>query len=133
AGAPFTLASYLLEGGASREFLRTKRFMREEPVAWHALLGKLAAITARYLAAQIEAGAQAVQLFDSWVGTLSPADYQEFVLPHSHAALKDLPRDAPVIHFGVGTATLLSLMRQAGGDVIGLDWRVELGPTWERL
>jgi len=133
AGAPFTLASYLIEGGASREFLLTKRFMREEREAWHAMLGRLAEITADYLNGQIAAGAQAVQLFDSWVGTLSPADYREFVLIHTRATLKRLTPDVPVIHFGVGTATLLSSMKEAGGDVMGLDWRVELGPTWERL
>jgi uroporphyrinogen decarboxylase len=133
AGAPFTLASYLIEGGASREFLRTKRFMRAAPAAWHALMDRLAAITGEYLTGQIRAGAQAVQLFDSWVGALSPADYREFVLPHSRAALRALPPGTPVIHFGVGTATLLELMKEAGGDVIGLDWRVELGPAWARL
>jgi len=133
AGAPFTLASYLIEGGASREFLLTKRFMRAEREAWHVMLGRLAEITADYLNGQIEAGVQAVQLFDSWVGTLSPADYREFVLPHTRAVIKRLTPDVPVIHFGVGTATLLPSMKEAGGDVIGLDWRVELGPTWERL
>src|SRR5713101_4829508 len=133
AGAPFTLASYLIEGGASREFLLTKRFMRAEREAWHVMLGRLAEITADYLNGQIEAGVQAVQLFDSWVGTLSPADYREFVLPHTRAVIKRLTPDAPVIHFGVGTATLLSSMKEAGGDVIGLDWRVDLGSAWERL
>ncbi len=133
AGAPFTLASYLIEGGASREFLLTKRFMRAEREAWHAMLGRLAAITADYLNGQIAAGVQAVQLFDSWVGTLSPADYREFVLPHSRSVIQRLTPSIPVIHFGVGTATLLPSMKEAGGDVIGLDWRVELGPTWERL
>ena len=133
AGAPFTLASYLIEGGASREFLHTKRFMRAEPAAWHALMARLAGITAEYLNGQIDAGAQAVQLFDSWVGTLSPADYREFVLPHSRAVLSRLTPGVPTIHFGTGTATLLELMKDAGGDVIGLDWRVELGPTWDRL
>jgi uroporphyrinogen decarboxylase len=133
AGAPFTLASYLIEGGASREFLLTKRFMRAEREAWHALLGRLAGITSDYLNGQIAAGAEAVQLFDSWVGTLSPADYREFVLPHTLAVIERLTPDVPVIHFGVGTATLLPSMKEAGGDVIGLDWRVELGPTWERL
>jgi uroporphyrinogen decarboxylase len=133
AGAPFTLASYLIEGGASREFLLTKRFMRAERDAWHAMLGRLADVTADYLNGQIAAGAQAVQLFDSWVGALSPADYREFVLPHSRSVIRRLTPDIPVIHFGVGTATLLPLMKEAGGDVIGLDWRVELGPTWERL
>ncbi len=133
AGAPFTLASYLIEGGASREFLHTKRFMRGEPAAWHALMARLAGITAEYLNGQIGAGAQAVQLFDSWVGTLSPADYREFVLPHSRAVLSRLAPGVPTIHFGTGTATLLELMKEAGGDVLGLDWRVDLGPTWDRL
>ena len=133
AGAPFTLASYLIEGGASREFLLTKRFMRAEPAAWHALMARLAGITVEYLDGQIDAGAQAVQLFDSWVGTLSPADYREFVLPHSRAVLSRLAPGVPAIHFGTGTATLLELMKEAGGDVLGLDWRVNLGPTWERL
>jgi uroporphyrinogen decarboxylase len=133
AGAPFTLASYLIEGGPSRDYLLTKRFMRAEREAWHSLLGLLAEVTGDYLTGQIEAGAQAVQLFDSWVGTLSPADYREFVLPHSGAAIRRLPGGVPVIHFGTGTATLLPLMQEAGGDVIGLDWRVEIGPTWARL
>jgi len=133
AGAPFTLASYLIEGGASRDFLETKRFMRAERPAWHAMLGRLAAITADYLNGQIAAGAQAVQLFDSWVGALSPADYREFALPHSRAVMRALTPGVPVIHFGVGTATLLASMKEAGGDVIGLDWRVELGPTWDSL
>ena len=133
AGAPFTLASYLIEGGASREFLLTKRFMRAERDAWHAMLGRLADVTADYLNGQIAAGAQAVQLFDSWVGALSPADYREFVLSHSRSVIQRLTPGIPVIHFGVGTATLLPMMKEAGGDVIGLDWRVELGSTWERL
>jgi len=133
AGAPFTLASYLIEGGASREFLLTKRFMRAEPAAWHALMARLAGITVEYLDGQIDAGAQAVQLFDSWVGTLSPSDYREFVLPHSRAVLSRLAPGVPAIHFGTGTAALLELMKEAGGDVLGLDWRVSLGPTWDRL
>ncbi|MDP2627660.1 MAG: uroporphyrinogen decarboxylase family protein, partial [Candidatus Rokubacteria bacterium] len=101
--------------------------------AWHALMGRLAAVTAEYLNGQIAAGAQAVQLFDSWIGTLSPSDYREFVLPHSRAIIEAITPDVPVIHFGTGTAGLLPLMKEAGGDVLGLDWRVELGPTWERL
>ena len=96
-------------------------------------MARLAGITAEYLDGQIDAGAQAVQLFDSWVGTLSPADYREFVLPHSRAVLGRLAPGVPVIHFGTGTATLLELMKEAGGDVLGLDWRVSLGPTWDRL
>jgi len=133
AGAPFTLASYLLEGGPSREFLRTKRFMRDERQAWDALMDRLADITADYLNGQIAAGAQAVQLFDSWVGMLSPADYREFVLPHSRRAISRLAAGTPIIHFGTGTGGLLELMRQAGGDVIGLDWRVDIDRAWGRL
>ncbi|HEU5193003.1 MAG TPA: uroporphyrinogen decarboxylase [Methylomirabilota bacterium] len=133
AGAPFTLASYLIEGGASRDFLHTKRFMRAEPAAWHALMARLADITAEYLNGQIGAGAQAVQVFDSWIGTLSSADYREYVLPHTAAIFRRLAAGAPAIHFGTGTAALLEVMREAGGDVIGLDWRVDLGAAWDRL
>ena len=133
AGAPFTLASYLIEGGPSREFLLTKRFMRAERRAWEALMSRLSVIVGEYLNGQIAAGAQAVQLFDSWVGTLSPSDYREFVQPWSRESIRRLTPGAPVIHFGVGTAGLLPSMKEAGGDVLGLDWRVELGPTWDRL
>jgi len=133
AGAPFTLASYLIEGGPSREFLRTKRFMRDEPAAWHALMTRLADITVAYVNGQIAAGVQAVQLFDSWVGTLSPADYRDSVLPHSRSVIERLTPGIPVIHFGTGTGGLLSLMKAAGGDVIGLDWRVEIVSAWDRL
>src|SRR5207249_785221 len=133
AGAPFTLASYLIEGGPSREFLQTKRFMRDEPAAWRALMTRLGDITADYVNGQIAAGAQAVQLFDSWVGTLSPADYRDGVLPYSRRLIQRLTPGVPVIHFGTGTAGLLHLMKAAGGDVIGLDWRVEIGAAWERL
>jgi uroporphyrinogen decarboxylase len=133
AGAPFTLASYLIEGGPSREFLRTKAFMREEPQAWAAMMTRLADLTGAYLNGQVDAGVQAVQLFDSWVGTLSPSDYQEFVEPYSRHAIRALRPGVPVIHFGVGTGGLLPRMKAAGGDVIGLDWRVDLGAAWERL
>jgi uroporphyrinogen decarboxylase len=133
AGAPFTLASYLIEGGPSREFLLTKTFMRREPEAWAVMMTRLADVTADYLNGQIAAGAQAVQLFDSWVGALAPADYRDFVLPHSRRVIRALRPGVPVIHFGVGTGGLLPLMKAAGGDVIGLDWRVELGPAWAQL
>src|SRR5256884_4081678 len=123
AGAPFTVASYVVEGGASRDYVHTKRLMYEEPEAWHRLLSVLTDATARYLNGQIAAGAVAVQAFDSWVGTLSPADYRTFVLPHVAALIKAITPGVPVIHFGTGTATLLPLMREAGGNVIGLDWR----------
>jgi uroporphyrinogen decarboxylase len=130
AGAPFTVASYLVEGGASRDYLETKRLMYEDPGAWRALLTLLARTTARYLNGQIAAGAQAVQLFDSWIGTLAPEDYRTYVLPHTRAVIRALRPGVPVIHFGTGTATLLPLMREAGGDVIGLDWRVPLDAGW---
>jgi uroporphyrinogen decarboxylase len=133
AGAPFTLASYLVEGGPSREFLATKGFMRGERAAWDRLMSVLAGITADYLNGQIAAGAQAVQLFDSWVGTLSPADYREFALPYTRRVIERLAPGVPVIHFGTGTAGLIELMRAAGGDVIGLDWRVDIGRARERL
>jgi uroporphyrinogen decarboxylase len=130
AGAPFTVASYLVEGGASRDYLHTKRLMYDEPAAWHRLLELLTVATARYLNGQVAAGAAAVQLFDSWVGTLGPADYRAFVLPHMRALLGALTPGVPVIHFGTGTAALLPLMREAGGDVMGLDWRVDLDRAW---
>jgi uroporphyrinogen decarboxylase len=130
AGAPFTVASYVVEGGASREFLHTKRLMYEAPAAWHRLMEVLADATAVYLNGQIDAGAQMVQLFDSWVGALAPDDYRSYVLPHTRAVVRALRPGTPVIHFGTGTATLLPLMRDAGGDVIGLDWRVDLDRGW---
>ncbi len=130
AGAPFTVASYLVEGGASRDYLHTKRLMYGEPEAWHRLMELLSEATARYLNGQIDAGAEAVQLFDSWVGTLSPGDYRGYVLPHVRGLIAKLRPGVPVIHFGTGTAGLLPLMREAGGDVIGLDWRVDLDRAW---
>lgn len=133
AGAPFTLASYMIEGGGSRHYVRTKTFMYNQPDAWHALMALLSRNLTRYLNAQIAAGAQAVQLFDSWVGTLSPADYRTFVLPHSQAVLRNVTPGVPVIHFGTGTSALLELMREAGGSVIGVDFRVDLDDAWQRL
>jgi uroporphyrinogen decarboxylase len=130
AGAPFTIASYIVEGGPSRDYLHTKRLMYEEPGAWRRLMEILADAVARYLNGQIAAGVQAVQLFDSWVGVLSPEDYRAFVLPHSRAVIGALTPGVPVIHFGTGTAALLPAMRAAGGDVIGLDWRVDLDTAW---
>lgn len=134
AGAPFTLASYLIEGGKSANFMLTKRMMYAEPDAWNALMAKLANVVRRYLRAQVEAGAQCLQLFDSWVGQLSPADYAAYVQPHVAAILKDIETlGVPVIHFGTGTATLLELQRDAGGTVIGVDWRTPLAAGWERI
>ena len=133
AGAPFTLASYMIEGGSSRQYTRTKQFMYTQPQAWHALMALLSRNVARYLNAQAAAGAQAVQLFDSWVGNLSPADYRTFVLPHSREVIANVVPGVPVIHSGTGTSALLELMREAGGDVIGVDFRVELDDAWRRL
>lgn len=133
-GAPFTVASYIVEGGASREFLKTKGMMYAAPEAWHALMERLSAVLADYLVAQIRAGAQAVQVFDSWVGALSPQDYLEFVQPYSRRVLTAAEAEGvPVIHFGTGTATLLGAMKAAGGTVLGLDWRVPLDQGWEAL
>ena len=126
-GAPFTLASYMVEGGASRDYRLTKTLMYSEPVVWRGLMEHLSETLAAYLIAQVNAGAQAVQLFDSWVGALSPADYQQYVLPYSQAVIQAVQKTGvPVIHFGTGTTTLLPLMQQAGGDVIGIDWRLPL-------
>jgi uroporphyrinogen decarboxylase len=134
AGAPFTLASYLIEGGKSSHFAKVKRFMYGEPAAWHALMSKLAEVVRRYLRAQVSAGAQAVQLFDSWVGALSPADYVDFIQPHVRHILKDLEGSGvPVIHFGTDTGSLLEAMRDAGGTVIGVDWRTPIDRAIERL
>jgi uroporphyrinogen decarboxylase len=133
AGAPFTLASYLIEGGASANFVNTKTFMYRDPGAWHAVMSHLARNLARYVNAQVEAGAQAIQVFDTWVGCLGPADYEEFALPYSRQMFQAIRPDVPVIHFGVGTGSLLELMRSAGGNIIGLDARVELDRAWSRL
>jgi len=133
AGAPFTLASYLIEGGSSRQYQATKTFMYMQPETWHRLMERLARITADYLKMQIEAGADIVQIFDSWVGSLGPDDYRRFVLPHTASVIAAIPADVPVIHFGTVTGNLLELMREAGGDVIGLDWRVDLADAWARL
>ena len=132
-GAPFTLASYMIEGGGSRNYVHTKSLMYGDGGAWHAMMSLISRALVRYLNAQIAAGAQAVQLFDSWVGCLSPDDYRDYVLPHTRSVIQNITPGTPVIHFGTGTATLLELMKEAGGDVIGLDWRVELRETWQRL
>lgn len=134
AGAPFTLASYLVEGGPSRTHERTKAFMYADPPTWHALLDRLAGITLTFLRAQVEAGAAAIQLFDSWAGVLSAADYSEFVLPHSTTVLSGLSgHNVPRIHFGVGTGELLRLMGEAGADVVGVDWRVPIDEAARRV
>jgi uroporphyrinogen decarboxylase len=133
AGAPFTLASYIVEGGASKNYVHTKSLMYNDGGAWHAMMSLISRGLIKYLNAQIEAGAQAVQLFDSWVGALSTDDYREYVLPHTRNVINGVNSGTPVIHFGTGTSALLELMREAGGDVIGLDWRVRLDEGWERI
>jgi uroporphyrinogen decarboxylase len=134
AGAPFTLASYAIEGGPSKSFEKTKALMYEDPETWHRLLSALASVVRDYLTAQVEAGAAAVQLFDSWVGALSPEDYRKLVLPHSREILEPLSKlGVPRIHFGTGTAGILREMREAGGDVIGLDWRIDLDRGWQEV
>jgi len=130
-GAPFTLASYIIEGGGSRNYVHTKRFMYNEPGAWHSLMSLISRSLVRYLNAQVVAGAQAVQIFDSWVGCLGPDDYRDFVLPHTRTVIGGVTDGIPVIHFGTGTAALLRLMCEAGGDVIGVDWRVRLDEAWQ--
>jgi len=142
AGAPFTLASYVIEGGGSRDYLETKRMMFGDEGAWNALMTKLTDAIVAYLRAQVDAGAQALQVFDSWIGALGPDDYRRYVMPHmtrlfdalrdTCAAREDRPQ-VPVIHFGTGNPMLYPMMKAAGGDVIGLDWRVDLASTWNTL
>ena len=134
AGAPFTLASYAIEGGPSSNYARTKALMYGEPEAWHRLCEVFVAVVSDFLLAQVEAGIQAAQLFDSWIGALGPRDYREFALPHTRQILETVQRaGVPVIHFGTGTATLLEAMTEAGGDVIGVDWRIPLDEAWARI
>ena len=131
AGAPFTLASYAIEGGSSRNYIHTKQMMYSEPEIWHRLMDKFARVITGYLRRQIKAGAQAVQLFDSWVGCLSAGDYAEYVMPHVQLIFDGLKHEGvPLIHFGTGTTAILKSMRQAGGDVIGVDWRIPLDEAW---
>lgn len=133
-GAPFTLASYLIEGRPTRDFLNTKMLMYRDPKTWHALMNELATAMANYLRAQVKAGVDVVQLFDSWVGCLSPHDYHQYVLPHSRRIFKELEGiGVPRIHFGTGTSNLLEEMKQAGGDVFGVDWRIPIDVAWGRL
>jgi uroporphyrinogen decarboxylase len=129
AGGPFTVAGYLIEGKPTRELVQTRRCMYAQPEVWHALMDKLADTFVAYLRAKVTAGADVVQLFDSWVGTLSAEDYEEFVAPYSARVLAAV--DVPTIHFGTGTTHLLPAMREAGGDVIGLDWRIPIEVGWE--
>jgi uroporphyrinogen decarboxylase len=134
AGAPFTLASYAIEGGSSRSYLGTKKIMYEDRETWDLLMTKLVDTLASFLLAQVQAGAQVVQLFDSWAGCLSPSDYREYVLPYTQRVFRVLEREkVPTIHFGTGTAGLLPLMREAGGNVLGADWRLALDDAWNRI
>jgi uroporphyrinogen decarboxylase len=133
-GAPFTLAAYAIEGGPSPNYLLTKAFMYSEPRAWHRLCGLFADTIVNYLQAQIEAGVQAIQIFDSWAGTLGRLDYREFAMPHSKRIFEALAgKGVPLIHFGVGTTAILSDLAEAGGDVIGVDWRQPLDAAWTAI
>jgi len=134
AGAPFTLASYAIEGGHSTSFAHTKALMYGAPAAWHAFCERLVDIVSEYLIAQVEAGVDAVQVFDSWVGVLNARDYREFILPHTRRLFERLrPSNVPTIHFGVGTGAILGELAEAGGDVIGADWRTPLDEAWTRI
>lgn len=133
AAAPFTLASYLIEGGGSRNYTHTKTMMYRDPGAWRALMEHLTRNLTRYINAQIVAGVQAVQVFDTWVGCLGPRDYRDFVLPYTRRLLEGITPGIPVVHFGTGTSMLLESMREAGGDIIGLDFHVELDEAWARI
>jgi uroporphyrinogen decarboxylase len=134
AGAPFTLASYAIEGGHSTSFAHTKSLMYGHPAAWHRFCDTVADVIGDYLVAQVEAGADVVQLFDSWVGALNASDYREFILPHTRRIFERVaPLGVPTIHFGVGTGSILRDLRDAGGDVIGADWRTPLDVAWERI
>jgi uroporphyrinogen decarboxylase len=133
-GAPFTLASYAIEGGSSRHYAHAKTLMYDEPSAWHLLMDKLTQLVSNYLQAQAEAGAQALQVFDSWVGALGPLDYAEHVLPYSRQVVRAAQATGvPVIHFGTNTNGMLELMRETGADVVGVDWRIHLDEAWDRL
>ena len=132
-GAPFTLASYIIEGGHSKNYVLTKGLMYRDRSTWDALMEKLSEVLIRYLNAQIRSGAQALQIFDSWVGCLSPGDYEEYVLPYSKKVMEGVSKSVPLIHFATSSSTLLELMKRAGGDVIGVDWRVKIDEAWERL
>jgi uroporphyrinogen decarboxylase len=133
AGAPFTLASYAIEGGGSKNYVSTKMIMYADAGAWDALMSRLAASLGRYLNAQIEAGCQAVQVFDSWAGCLSPSDYRRYVMPYTKLVIDSLPPEVPVIHFLTGNPALLPAQREAGGQIIGLDWRVDLKDAWRTV
>jgi uroporphyrinogen decarboxylase len=133
AGAPFTLASYAIEGGHSNNFAKTKSLMYGQPEAWHRLCDLLATVVSDYVVAQIDAGVDAIQIFDSWVGALNAPDYREFALPHTQRIFAAINGRVPTIHFGTGTSTMLADMREAGGDVLGADWRIPIDEAWDRI
>ena len=133
AGAPFTLASYAVEGQGSKHFAITKTLMYQDVGAWHELMQKLSRTVGDYLAGQIAAGVQAVQIFDSWVGCLGPADYRRYALPYTKAVIDEIGGRVPVIHFGTGAASFMEAMHEAGADVLGFDWRTPIAPVWDRL
>lgn len=133
AGAPFTLASYCIEGGGSKNYVHTKSLMYNDEIAWHELMRRLVDSVILYLKAQIQAGCQAVQVFDSWAGCLSPSDYRRYVLPHTRRLISAVISDAPVINFLTGNPALLPLQREAGGTVMGIDWRIQLDDAWNIL
>ncbi len=132
-GAPFTLASYIIEGGHSRNYILTKGLMYQNRPTWDALMEKITEVLIRYLNAQIRSGVQTLQIFDSWVGCLSPSDYETYVLPFSKKVIRGVDKSVPLIHFATSSATLLDLMKRAGGDVIGVDWRVDIREAWARI
>lgn len=132
-GAPFTVASYLIEGGGSKNYVHTKKLMYSDKGAWNLLMEKITRASAKYLNAQIEAGANCVQIFDSWVGCLNEDDYREFILPHMKTLISSVEKDTPVIYFGTGTATLLESMTEAGSEVMGIDWHTELDEGWQKV
>ena len=133
-GAPFTLASYMVEGGGSRHYARTKSLMWSEPAAWREMLERIIEVLVPFATSQVQGGAAAIQVFDSWVGALAPADYQRYALPYSRSLIRQIrATGVPVIHFGTGNGAFLEVFAQAGGEVIGLDWRVELGRAWKRV
>ncbi len=133
AGAPFTIASYIVEGGGSKNYIHTKKMMYSSQSTFHALMERIVETITSFLLAQIEAGAQALQLFDSWAGCLSPTDYKRYILPHSKRVFSSLKDKVPTIHYANGGSTLLELMREAGGDIIGIDWRMNLDEAWRRI
>ena len=133
-GAPFTLASYMIEGGGSRHYARTKSLMWSEPAAWREMMQRIIEVLVPFATCQVRCGAAAIQVFDSWVGALAPADYRRYALPYSRALISQIrATGVPVIHFGTGNGAFLEVFAQAGGEVIGLDWRVELGTAWKRV